>query len=133
MMLVETMREVLKAIKTEDLKTFIVRELKKACPNVAYQKATDKTPFPYIIFDFEDKKQELGHMVFIELNIYDKSRSTKDIETIADNIESILDDTFFNEQSFSISIDLNTRNNVEETDKSIQRRRMLFDSEVYFS
>lgn len=127
------MREVLKAIKTEDLKRFIVRELKKACPNVAYQKATDKTPFPYVVFDFEDKKQELGHFIFIELNIYDKSRSTKAIETIVDNIESILDDTFFNEQSFSISIDLNTRNNVEETDKSIQRRRMLFDSEVYFS
>lgn len=127
------MREVLKAIKTEDLKRFIVRELKKACPNVAYQKATDKTPFPYIIFDFEDKKQELGHFIFIELNVYDKSRSTKTIETIADNIEGILDDTFFNEQSFSISIDLNTKNNVEETDKAIQRRRLLFDSEVYFS
>lgn len=123
----------LKAIKTEDLKRFIVRELKKACPNVAYQKATDKTPFPYIIFDFEDKKQELGHFIFIELNVYDKSRSTKTIETIADNIEGILDDTFFNEQSFSISIDLNTKNNVEETDKAIQRRRLLFDSEVYFS
>lgn len=122
-----------RTIKTEDLKKFIVRELKKACPNVAYQKATDKTPFPYVVFDFEDKKQELGHMIFIEINIYDKSRSSKNIETITDNIEGILDDTFFNEQSFSISIDLNTRNNIEETDKSIQRRRMLFDSEVYFS
>lgn len=125
------MREVLKAIKTEDLKKFIVRELKKACPNVAYQKATDKTPFPYVVFDFEDKKQELGHLIFIELNIYDKSRSTKAIETIVDNIESILDDTFFNEKNFSVSIDLNTRNNVEETDKSIQRRRLLFDAEYY--
>lgn len=121
----------LKAIKTEDLKKFIVRELKKACPNVAYQKATDKTPFPYVVFDFEDKKQELGHLIFIELNIYDKSRSTKAIETIVDNIESILDDTFFNEKNFSVSIDLNTRNNVEETDKSIQRRRLLFDAEYY--
>lgn len=120
-----------RTIKTEDLKRFIVRELKKACQNVAYQKATDKTPFPYVVFDFEDKKQELGHLIFIELNIYDKSRSSKNIETIADNIESILDDTFFNEQNFSISIDLNTRNNVDESDKSIQRRRLLFDAEYY--
>lgn len=118
-------------INTENLKRFMVRELKKACPNVAYLRATDKTPFPYAVFELEHKKQETGYLTFIEINIFDNSKSSKAVELIADNIEDILDDTMFDEETFTISIDLNARNNVDESDKGIQRRRLLFDAEYY--
>ena len=118
-------------INTENLKKFAVRELKKACPNVAYLRATDKTPFPYVVFELEQKKQETGYLTFIEINIFDNSKSSKAVEIIADNIEDILDDTMFDEETFTISVDLNARNNVDESDKSIQRRRLLFDAEYY--
>ena len=118
-------------INTENLKKFVVRELKKACPNVAYLRATDKTPFPYVVFELEQKKQETGYLTFIEINIFDNSKSSKAVEIIADNIEDILDDTMFDEETFTISIDLNARNNVDESDKGIQRRRLLFDAEYY--
>ena len=118
-------------INTENLKKFVVRELKKACPNVAYLRATDKTPFPYVVFELEQKKQETGYLTFIEINIFDNSKSSKTVEQLADNIEDILDDTMFDEETFTISIDLNARNNVDESDKDIQRRRLLFDAEYY--
>ena len=118
-------------INTENLKRFMVRELKKACPNVAYLRATDKTPLPYVVFELEHKKQETGYLTFIEINIFDDSKSSKTVEQLADNIEDILDDTMFDEETFTISIDLNSRNNVDESDKGIQRRRLLFDAEYY--
>lgn len=126
----KTTKEVLR-INTENLKRFMVMELKKACPNVAYLRATDKTPFPYVVFDLEHKKQEAGYLTFIEINIFDNSKSSKIVESIADGIEDILDDTMFDEETFTISIDLNARNNVDESDKGIQRRRLLFDAEYY--
>lgn len=113
--------------RTEELKKFITRELKTICPNVCYQGANDDTPFPYMVYDFSHRKQEVGYLYFLEINIWDKSISTKEIEALADTLEELLDDTIFDEDTFTASIDLNTRNSVEDSDKSLKRRRLLFD------
>lgn len=125
------MKAVITMNRTEKLKIFITTELKKTCQNVCYQNANDNTPFPYLVFDLSHRKLETGYNYSLEINAFDNSKSSKTVESIADNIEDILDDTMFDEETFTISIDLNARNNVEESDKDIQRRRLLFDAEYY--
>ena len=113
--------------RTEDLKKFITRELKTICQSVCYQSANDGTPFPYMVYDLSHRKQEVGYLYFLEINVWDKSISTKTVEALADRLEELLDDTIFDEDTFTAIIDLNTRNPVEDRDKSLKRRRLLFD------
>jgi hypothetical protein len=113
--------------RTDSLKKFITRELKTICPDVCYQQANDTTPFPYIVYDLSHRRNEAGYNYFFEINIWDQGVSTKQIEALADSLEDLLDDTVFGEKTFTVSIDLNTRNTVEDSDKNLKRRRILFD------
>ncbi len=117
--------------RTEDLKKFLTRELKTICENVCYQQASDDIPFPYIVYDLSHKQYEVGKGYSIEINIWDRSTSTKNVEMIADDTEYLFDDTIYNENTFTASIDLNTRNTVEDSDKRLKRRRLLFDMLYY--
>ena len=63
--------------RTEDLKKFLTRELKTICENVCYQQASDDIPFPYIVYDLSHKQYEVGKGYSIEINIWDRSTSTK--------------------------------------------------------
>lgn len=121
------MRVVVAISRTEELKAFVTRELKNICPNVCYEQANDTMPFPYMVYELSHKKNEIGYMYFLEVNIWDKNISTKQVEELADGLEEWLDDTIFDEETFNVSIDLNTRNSIEDSDKSLKRRRLLFD------
>lgn len=117
----------MKISRTEALKQFLTRELKTSCPNVCYQNAHSSTPFPYVVFELSHRKQEVGYLYFLEVNIWDKSPTTKQVEALADALETLLDDSIYDEDTFTISIDLNTRNTIEEQNKSLKRRRLLFE------
>lgn len=119
-------------INTDNLKKFIREILIPVCERVFYEFATDTSPFPYIVFSMDKTKDEFINSYQLELNIWDKSASSKVAEALADETELLLDATTWRNENFTCTLDLNARNTVDDTDKSLRRRRLLFDLSVIY-
>jgi hypothetical protein len=112
--------------KTIKLRDFFIEQLETTCLNVWYSKADSKSPFPYIVIDIA----QIADNYQLEINIYDKSTSSTDIETIADKIDSLLHEATTLTDDFAVFILRNNRNKIHEGE-GLQRIRQLFDIYYY--
>lgn len=117
---------------TDNLKKFVRGKLLEVCERVFFEFATDTSLFPYIVFSMDKARNEFINSYQLELNIWDKNASSKTVEELADELELLLDATAWRNENFTCTLDLNTRNIVDDTDKSLRRRRLLFDLSVIF-
>lgn len=117
--------------RTNNLKIYVMAELKKSCDNVCYKIATDTTPYPYIVYDLNYIKDENRYNYQLEVNIWDENISTKAIEQVADDIEVAMDYVYSVDANQALATYINTRNNVVDPDKSLQRIRLLIDINYY--
>lgn len=109
--------------KTLELRKALLSELKKTHSNCFYEIVPELVTFPYVVFEIEN----VGEQYQVEINVYDKNTSTVTVETLADNIEKYFYRYIYRDASQFFAMYLNTRNNVAEEDRSIKRRRLLFD------
>lgn len=109
--------------KTINLRKALQSELKKVHPSIYYENAPDTATYPYIVYDLE----QVGEQYQLEMNVYDKGTSTAKVETLADAIESYFLRYIYRDELQIFTTYINTRNNVQEEDKTIKRRRLLFD------
>lgn len=120
------------ATRTEALKKYITKTLKEHCNNVFYQSAIDTSLFPYIVYEIDYIKNENLYNYSLTINIWDKSNKTKEVEKLADDLEQLLDKEYFTDNIQSLTIDLNSRNNLEDEDKSLKHIVLLFDLQYYY-
>lgn len=109
--------------KTLELRKALLSEIKKTHSNCYYELVPEGATFPYIVFELEN----VGEQYQVELNVYDKNTSTIQIETLADTLEKYFYRYIYRDDVQVFAMYLNTRNNVQEEDKAIKRRRLLFD------
>lgn len=109
--------------KTTDLRSALQGELKKVHTNVYYENVPDKATYPYIVYELE----QIGEQYQLEINVYDKGSSTVAIETLADEIAAYFLRYIYKDDKQIFTTYINVRNNVQEENKTIKRRRLLFD------
>jgi hypothetical protein len=118
--------------RTEKLKTYLTTLLENACSNVFYENSTDDAPYPYIVYSLEHVKDEDKYNYDLEVHVWDKSISSKLVESISDNVEFTLDGEYYTDSNQSLTLGLDTRISVPDQDKSLKHRRLLFDLQYYW-
>lgn len=113
--------------KTKDLKTKIKDVLKLSCGKVYDEMAPEKASFPYVVFSIESIRAYDRENYQLEVNCYDYGTDPAAVDDLADNIENTLKAYTYINEIMQFRTFLNTRNSIQEEDKKIRRKRLLFD------
>ncbi|WP_160357686.1 hypothetical protein [Clostridium chromiireducens] len=112
------------ASKTIELRKDIISLLKSVCNGVFYRRATDKTPYPYVVISIND----IAEAKVLTIDCWDNDSDTSVIETLADNIESVLDKQTITNENHSITFYSNEdRKWIDDEDKNISRINETFE------
>lgn len=114
--------------KTIELRKVLKLEIEKVHATVYY---ADEVPtdaaYPYVVFELENISENYQ----LEIFVYDKGKSTRNVETIADNIDKYFFEYIYRSESQVFLTYKNVRNSPGDSDKSIKARRILFDITYY--
>lgn len=125
---------------TTDLRTAILIYLETKHSDVYYNIADKKENMPYVVFNLPFSVPSFNREDYtLELDVWDDSKDTTVIENLTDSIDgngevfnpSGLHRLSIDADSFIAKIYRSSRQSVEDTDKSIKRRRMIYTVEVY--
>jgi hypothetical protein len=125
---------------TTDLRTALLVYLETKHSNVYYNIAGSKEDMPYIVFNLPFSVPSFNREDYtLEIDVWDNSKDTTVIENLTDSIDGngdVFDPTGLHRLSidavsFIAKIYRSSRQSVEDNDKSIKRRRMIYTVEVY--
>lgn len=102
--------------------------------NVHYEIAPDTSPYPYLVYELSELTYNYGKAVIqLEINILDYGTSTSAVETLSDTLQDTLHKLYFINDKIQYSVYRRNRNTVQEEDKKIKRRRLIFEIQLYES
>lgn len=116
--------------KTIELRKDIKNILSQAHDRVFYRRAKEKDAYPYIVYSIKDV---YGAKV-LDIDFWDKdiNDSTRNIETLADKVEELLDKYTLTNEYHSITLYSNEdRKWIDDEDKTIQRINESFEIRYY--
>ena len=119
-------------MRTWTLRTELQRLLKTLTTNVYYEGNQDPAVYPRLVFDLSEVSYEYGKTLYqLEINIIDYGTSTRVVEDLADNVQSALNKYYFIDNEIQFAVYRGLRQKVEEDDKLIIRRRLLFEIQLH--
>lgn len=118
--------------KTEVLRTAIQAKLKTLASNVYYTIASDTTATPYVVYELSELTYNDGKTTYqMEMNIQDYGKDTSTVEDLTDDIQRALNKWFYMDGYIEFMCYKGSRQRVEEEDKQIIRRRLLFEIQLH--
>lgn len=114
-----------------DLRKIIKTELKKITARVFYKDSSATMEYPYVTYRLNRSKDEYLDLILLTIDIWDKSTDTTRIELMAESIEKALDHTTINTTENMPTFYFENVLDVEDEDKSIERRQLKFSIRNY--
>ena len=110
--------------------------IKTAMANIAwpvyYQQADEKAALPYVVYSVDTiNNADFVDRCELEFNVVGYGRDTSPVEDMTDTIYNIFDHQTFFTDEVSFTTYFERKNNVEEPDRKIIRRRMTFFFDLY--
>jgi hypothetical protein len=119
-------------MKTWTLRVELQRLFKTLTTNVYYEGNQDPGAYPRIVFELSEVSYNSGKTLYqLEVNIIDYGTSTRVVEDLADTVQSALNKYYFINSEIQFSVYRGLRQKVEEEDKLIVRRRLLFEIHLH--
>lgn len=119
-------------MRTWTLRTELQRLFKTLTTNVYYEGNQDPAVYPRLVFDLSEVTYDSGKTLYqLEINIIDYGTSTKIVENLADTVQSTLNKYYFINDEIQFAVYRGLRQKVEEDDKQIIRRRLLFEIQLH--
>ncbi len=119
-------------MRTWTLRTELQRLFKTLTTNVYYEGNQDPAVYPRLVFDLSEVTYDSGKTLYqLEINIIDYGTSTKAIEELTDTVQSTLNKYYFINDEIQFAVYRGLRQKVEEDDKQIIRRRLLFEIQLH--
>lgn len=119
--------------KTNALKKLVQTKLKTLTTNVYHEIANEDAMYPHIVFEF--RRIDLGDLsrqdYILEINVWDKQKSSTRVDELADNVESLLQAQNLPQNTILPTFYLIDRQNIPDEDKEIKRRRIQFQIQNY--
>ncbi|MDY3240746.1 MAG: hypothetical protein SOW80_11585 [Anaerovoracaceae bacterium] len=111
---------------TNAIRKQIRKEILRFCENVNYRKRPQPVKYPYVIFELKVMQVTDGKaQCRLEINCV--SNNAAEVEDIADGIWDIFDEYSHLDASTAFETYAMQRDIVEEEDKEIERRRLIFE------
>ena len=116
---------------TKELRRVVAALLSGVAPSVSFSDTTQES-YPHTVFDLSQVLYDSGRMLYtLEVNIVYYGDDSTVADDTADRVQELFDGGNYNGDKISFYTRINTRNNVIEADKSIIRRRLLFELNLY--
>lgn len=125
--------EVVTTTRTNDLRKLIQEKLKTITTNVFYEQANDDVLYPHIVFDM--KTIDLGDIsrqdYILEVDVWDKSRSSFQVEELSDKVEDLLHCENLPQTNVLPTFYKIDRKSILDSDKTIKHRLIRFQIQNY--
>ncbi|WP_313413139.1 hypothetical protein [Sedimentibacter sp.] len=119
-------------MKTWALRVELQKIFKTLTVNVYYEGNQEPDVYPRIVYELSEVSYDAGKTLYqLEINVIDYGTSTRIVEDLADNIQATLNKYYFNNDEIQFAVYRGLRQKVEEDDKLIIRRRLLFEIHLY--
>lgn len=120
-------------MRTNDLKKLIQTKLKTITTNVFHEIADENALYPHIVFGLRTiNLDDLSRQDYIlDVDVWDKSQSTVDIDNMCDSIENLLQGNNLPQESILPTFYLIDRKSLIDEDKSILHRLIRFQIQNY--
>jgi len=119
-------------MKTWTLRVELKKIFKTLTTNVYYEGNQDPAVYPRLIYDLSEVSYDSGKTLYqLEVNIIDYGTSTRLVEDLADIVQSALNKHYFINSEIQFVVYKGARQKVEEDDKLIIRRRLLFEIQLH--
>ena len=119
-------------MRTWTLRTELQRLFKTLTTNVYYEGNQDPAVYPRLVFDLNEVSYDSGKTLCqLEVNVIGYGTSTRSIEDLADTAQSTLNKYYFMNNEIQFTVYRGLRQKVEEEDKLIIRRRLLFEIQLH--
>ncbi|MBQ7094295.1 MAG: hypothetical protein IJN84_07260 [Clostridia bacterium] len=116
---------------TKELRRVVAALLSGVAPSVSFSDTTQES-YPHTVFDLSQVLYDSGRMLYtLEVNIVYYGDDSTAADDTADRVQELFDGCNYNGDKISFYTRINTRNNVIEADKSVIRRRLLFELNLY--
>lgn len=120
--------------KTIELRKVVKSLLKKVNNSIFYEEANEKAQFPYIVYEFDtvNLNNYPRDDIFLTIDVWDRNIDTVRVETLADDIEKVLN--HINNPTISVlpTFYLENRMSIRDEDKTIKRRQLKFIIQNYY-
>lgn len=111
----------------EKLRTIL---LTTGCNEVYSTRRTNTDTYPYITFDITELSDMYGTTkAQVEVNCVSRGKSAE-VDDLADDVQTLLHNYYYIDSTGCFRTYKNSRSTVEEEDKNIVRRRILFDLHI---
>jgi hypothetical protein len=118
--------------KTMAFRAAVRAVLVPICSSVYYDHAESDAPYPRIVYSAEELSKLDGRTkVSLEINVLDYGTDTAACEILADAVQASLDGYIFIDDSIEFASWADKRMPIQEDDKKIIRRRLLFAVDLY--
>lgn len=118
--------------KTMELRTELQRLLIDCCSNVFYEKASTPYKYPYLVYEIHELSYADNKTILqMEVNAIDYGEAKAQIENLSDRIQENFDCLHVLKSGVHFSVYKDKRHNVQEADKKVIRRRMLFEIHLH--
>jgi hypothetical protein len=121
--------------KTLALRTAVVSELAKVLPQgmaAYYQQAQKTAPEAYAVYTIEEIDNTDERLTYeLEINLVMHGHDTSTIEDLADAVQKHFNKLVKITEDVGVYFYADRRNNVEEEDRTILRRRLTFSTYLY--
>jgi len=119
-------------MKTWTLRVELKKIFKTLTTNVYYEGNQDPAVYPRLVFEnSEVSSSDSKTLIQLEVNIFDYGTSTRVIEDLADTVQATLNKYYFINSEIQFVVYKGLRQKVEEDDKLIIRRRLLFEIQLH--
>lgn len=120
-------------MRTNDLKLLVQTKLKTVTTKVYHEVADENAVYPHIVFNF--RRIDLGDLsrqdYVLEVNVWDKSNSTQQVDNLADSVEKLLQAENLPQDHVLPTFYLIDRQSILDEDKTIRHRRIQFQVQNY--
>lgn len=104
------------------------------CKNVFYasarQKPRQKPQYPYLVFELSELLYDSGCTKY-KLEVNCVSKNTEEVEDMADFMQDLINNYNFINEKIAFDTYRISRQKAYEEDKTIQRRRLIFELKAY--
>ncbi len=118
--------------KTWTLRLELQRLFETLTTKVYYEGTQEPGKYLYLVFELNEVSYADGKTLMqLEVNIFDYGTNKRVVDDLADMIQEILNKYYFINNEIQFVVYKGLRQKVEENDKEIIRRRLLFEIQLH--
>lgn len=105
----------------------------KSYSRVHYEKASDKTPYPYIVFNFPNTfgDGEFMETIVVDIDGWDNSADTTALETLMAAVNTGLNKKVLTAENMAVVFYLDRKLSLTDEDKRIRRRKYVYQAKMF--